>query len=100
MSTNLTRTNLKREGETLIKQLKEYIDDFIHDDFLNIVYRTKHDFEKAESVALSEQLVKDGKLDLKGIVRIFELLDLDPRFDEDLYFNVKIFLEKYKYLTS
>ena len=35
------------------------------------------------------------KPDLVGIARIFELIDLDMEFDEDLYFDVKRFKKRY-----
>ena len=36
------------------------------------------------------------KPDLESIVRIFELVDIDYEFDEDLCYDVKKFLKKYK----
>ena len=36
------------------------------------------------------------KPNLKSIVRIFELVDIDMEIDEDLYFDIKHFLDKYK----
>lgn len=40
------------------------------------------------------------KPDLESIVRIFELVNIDIEFDEDLYFDVKKFLTRYEIIED
>lgn len=127
--------DLKKEGESILYKLRNnlysYKDVFrtdISDLFFLKIKEMKEDLSIAESVAIHEQLKREGKLDgstylwyenykdyikdkakhkktklvekplygffkpdLESIVRIFELVNIDIEFDEDLYFDVKNF---------
>ena len=101
--------------------------------FFETINKIKENLKLAESVAICEQIKREGKPDgdtyhwyndylayriiktkdkkdkllskapkgsfcpdLKSIVRILELVNLDMEIDEDLYFDVINFLKKYE----
>ena len=140
MSLSISREDLKQEGKSLLKQfrntLKEFNDIFrlnYSDSDFESIKKMKEDLNIAESVAICEQLKREGKPnhytyrwydkykdyvinkakikrqtlldtapsgffnpDLESIYRIFELVDIEVELFEDLHFDVKRFLIKYK----
>ena len=140
MSLTISKESLKEEGKLLLKQLrallKEFEDIFRMDydeEFVKTINKIKENLKIAESVAICEQIKREGKPDgdtyhwyndylaykiintkdkkdellskapkgsfcpdLKSIVRILDLINLDMEIDEDLYFNVSNFLKKYE----
>ena len=140
MSLVITKESLKREGELLLERLRDLIGEFkdffrisLSDSFFEGIKELKEDLDIAESVAIYEQLEREGKPlgnstfwfhryenyikdktkdnkdklirrgpsgffkpDLESIARILELVDIEMEIDEDLYFDIKYFLEKYK----
>ena len=140
MSFVISKESLKEEGKSLLKQLrgllKEFEDIFRMDydeAFFETINKIKENLKLAESVAICEQIKREGKPtgdtyywyidylsykiiktkeqkdkllskapkgffcpDLKSIVRILELVNLDMEIDEDLYFDVSNFFKKYE----
>ena len=140
MSFDISKESLKEEGKSLLKQLrgllKEFEDIFRMDydeAFFETINKIKENLKIEESVAICEQIKREGKPDgdtylwyndylayriiktkdkkdkllskapkgsfcpdLKSIVRILELVNLDMEIDEDLYFDVINFLKKYE----
>lgn len=144
MSLIISELSLKKEGESLVERLRYVIkefEDFFRTNFCENFFeefkKTKEDLNIAESVAIHEQLKREGKPtgdtffwyhdyedyvklptkdkkqkiidtapsgffmpDLKGIVTILKLVDLDMEIDEDLYYDKKYFLQKYDFFQE
>ena len=141
MSLTITKELLKKEGEELIDKLKdglnEYKDFFrmrrYFNSFFEPIKRMKEDLNIAESLAMFEQLEREGKPlgehfswhlkyenykkdktadkktslvntapsgffrpDFESIFRILGLVDIEMDIFEDLYFDIKNVLEKYR----
>ena len=140
MSLVISKDSLKEEGESLLCQLRDSLNQFkdifrlnLSDSFFESIKKMKEDLNIAESVAIHEQLEREDKPlggtifwyhdyeeytedkskdkktrlvetapsrffkpDLESIARIFELVNIDMEFDEDLRYDVKNFLKKYK----
>ena len=141
MSLTITKELLKKEGEELIDKLKdglnEYKDFFrmrrYFNSFFEPIKRMKEDLNIAESLAMFEQLQREGKPlgeyfswhfkyenykkdktadkktslvntapsgffipDFESIFRILGLVDIEMDIFEDLYFDIKNVLEKYR----
>ena len=140
-SLNIRKKELKKEGELLIDKLKdglnEYKDFFRMKSYLKPLFepikRMKEDLNIAESLAMYEQLKREGeplgqhfswhfeyenyikdkktwkkkrlvdtapsgffRPDFESIFRILELVDIEMEIFEDLYFDIKNVLVKYK----
>ena len=160
MSFATVKSNLEKEGKSLLEKLRNLLNDVFTDEFrsclpksfFDVVRFYKDELVIAESVALHEQkptnetciwfkdyeeyiklkkIISDHKKEnfvefekylkdfddelekikvklvvdcplgnvkpnLKSIVRIFELVNIDMEIDEDLYFDIKHFLDRYK----
>lgn len=140
MSFDISKVNLKKEGESLLCKLRDSFNEFkdvfrlnLSDSFFESIKKMKEDLTIAGSIAIHEQLKREDKPlgvtifwyhdyeeyienksedmktklletassgffkpDLKSIVRILELVDIDMEFDGDLRYDVKMFLKKYE----
>ena len=141
VSLTISEEVLKREGEELIDQLKNSLDEYkdlfrvrsFCSSFFETIKRMKEDLDIAESVAMYEQLKREGKPlgenlhwyhyyeeykkdktedkntrlvdtapsgffrpDFESIFRILDLVDIEMEIFEDLYFDVRLVLEKYE----
>ena len=87
-----------QDYEKYIK-LKKIISDHKKENFVEFEDKLEDFYDELEKIKV--KLVIDCPLgnvkpNLKSIVRIFELVDLYFEIDEDLYFDIKHFLDRYK----
>ena len=138
VSVTISEGSLKVDAELLLERLRNTVKEFkdffrlnLPQSFFEAVKNLKEDLNIAESVAMCEQLKREGKPiniqneeeeqrnkkeerrnikekllntapsgffkpDLKSIVRIFDLIDLDMEINEDLCYDIKHFIKKYE----
>ena len=138
VSVTISVGSLKVDAELLLERLRNTVKEFkdffrlnLPQSFFEAVKNLKEDLNIAESVAMCEQLKREGKPiniqneeeeqrnkkeerrnkkekllntapsgffkpDLKSIVRIFDLIDLDMEINEDLCYDIKHFIKKYE----
>ena len=92
---------LKREGKLIGENFDWYENYMNYKSYDLFSKKMKEEVNKEERRNKKEKLLNTAptgffKPDLKSIVKIFDLIDLDMEIDEDLYFDIKHFMKKYE----